>query len=185
MYAVSGDDYAELMDTNKTINARCKYYREAYVELKAVNEKLTLSAAKDKQRALSKQKDELMLTHAQLQARSEECDKLRAQCAEQALELETKRAVLAARDKSLLEVGEALGKVKQLNLAFMLEIRRLNAQLSAEGEVSEVSLKVIELSADLQLAQQQRNTYELALKIMQDRICELERAQKVKAKGSK
>jgi chromosome segregation ATPase len=185
MYAVSGEEYAELMDTNKTINARCKHYREAYLELKAVNQQLIVSAAKDKQRALSKQKDELMLTHAQLMARNEECNKLRAQCAEQELELQMKRDALQAKDKALLEVGDAVTKIRQLNVAFMLEIRRLNAQLSAEGEINETSLKVVELSADLQLAHQQRNTYELALKIMQERICELEREQKSKVKCCK
>lgn len=166
---VSWDDHATVLSDYKSISARCKYYREAYSELKEVNRQLTKKAAKDKQDALAKQSDEMMLLRAQLRARDEEIAVLRA-------ELLTAKATHSAAN----ELQERkLGRLQELNAAFVREIKRLNSQLAAESDKDEAGKQLGKLAADLEFAQWKHNTYETALKVMQERINELERKVKV------
>jgi chromosome segregation ATPase len=185
MYAVSAEDHDAVVAESRQISARCKKYREAYREMRELNERLTIDAQKDKQAALAKQDEELMLLRAQLRAREEENQVIRAKSDAQARDMEEIRAAfelfksqVAAKDGVIADLTERLSSVRQYNVTLMIEMRRLNCQLAAEGDVSEAGRKVEELSAHLERARRQHNSYEIALKIMQERIWELEKRNK-------
>ena len=177
--------YYEARGDYKTMEGRCRYYREAYGELKEQNKALHAEMQRRVSGAHKKVAEELTLLQAQLRARNEEVAAFKKLCVEQQEEL----CVLApqvvllqsqvhSKDAIAKQLDEERAKteaLKALNAKILGELRRVNSQLSAEDSISEASKQVAGLSEQLEQAYWKHTAYETALKVLKERVIEMEK----------
>jgi len=178
------EELAEARADYALIEKRCCYYRTAYNELRVAQQEwpARVTAVRREERQAR------LLVEAQLRARVEEVAALKTQCIAQQKDLaafELFKQQLAAKDALITQQIEELERgrkqleaLRTFNAQLLQEMRRLNAQLAAEDSLDEAAQQVIKLSKELEEARWKHGIYDAALKVLQDRVIEVERKNK-------